>query len=92
LVTGGSYLTTLGGVGAYAMDAWSRMFGRTRFVFGMSVEKRHALAEVARLTREGVLRPVIDRRYPLAELAEAHRYVESGRKRGNVVISVGDVD
>nr|WP_235888967.1 zinc-binding dehydrogenase [Maritimibacter alexandrii] len=30
--------------------------------------------------------PVMDRSYPLAELVEAHRYMETGRKRGNVVV------
>jgi len=88
LAAGGMYLTTVGGAGAYVLDAWSRLFARRRFVFGMSIEKREALREVAALIRAGVLRPVIDRQYRLAEVAEAHRYVETGRKRGNVVISV----
>jgi len=34
------------------------------------------------------IRPVIDRRYPLEEIAEAHRYLELRHKRGNVVITV----
>jgi len=40
------------------------------------------------LAAKGEIRPVIDRCYPLEELVEAHRYVDEGRKRGNVVIAV----
>jgi NADPH:quinone reductase-like Zn-dependent oxidoreductase len=88
LAPGGRYLTTVGGPCAYLRDAWSRAFGSRKFVFGMSVEKQEPLRLVANLVAQGALRPVIDRHYPLEAVAEAHRYVESGRKRGNVVIAV----
>ena len=41
------------------------------------------------LFKAGRLKSVIDRQYPLEKLAEAHSYVDTGRKRGNVVITVG---
>ena len=47
-----------------------------------------ALATVAEMLAAGTYTPVIDRRYPLADIVEAYRYVESGRKVGNVVITV----
>jgi NADPH2:quinone reductase len=54
----------------------------------MSVRKHAALAELRDLLAQQKLQVVIDRTYPLEEIVEAHRYVDSGRKVGNVVIAV----
>ena len=48
------------------------------------------LAALAGLMEEGRVRPVIDRTYPLAEIVEAMRYLETGRARGKVVVRLGD--
>ena len=47
------------------------------------------MARLAALAESGTLRPVIDRTYPLDEVVEAHRYVDTGRKRGSVVLTLG---
>jgi len=41
---------------------------------------------LARLAEAGEFKPVIDRRYSFEQIAEAHRYVDTGRKKGNVII------
>lgn len=87
LVAGGRYACTVGGPSLWILDVVTRLFSK-RLVFGMSIEKRAALAAVADLVVAGALRPVIDRRYALAQAVDAHRYVEAGHKRGNVVLSV----
>ncbi|WP_353828156.1 NAD(P)-dependent alcohol dehydrogenase [Agromyces sp. SYSU T0242] len=46
------------------------------------------LARLAELAEAGAVRPVIDRTYDLDDVAEAHRYVDAGRKRGSVVLRI----
>jgi NADPH:quinone reductase-like Zn-dependent oxidoreductase len=46
--------------------------------------------ELAGLARSGALKPVIDRVFPFADAVDAHRLVDSGRKRGSVVLSLQD--
>lgn len=85
----GAYLATVIGPAILAQAAWTALRGGQRVITGMSVEKRAALEFLKPLLETGAIRPVIDRQYPLEQIAEAHRYVDTGRKKGNVVITVG---
>jgi len=49
---------------------------------------RTDLITLKQLAESGELRPVIDRTYPLDEIVEAHRYVDLGHKKGNVIVTV----
>lgn len=76
---------------------WTSIFGRKKailaatYVRSASAIKKDLVALKA-LIEAGRITAVIDRYYPLEKTADAHRYVETGRKKGNVVITVAHDD
>jgi len=85
----GCYLTANPGLSQLVLGLWASMTSSKRVVFGVSSGSNEDLAYLGRLTDEGKVRAVVDRRFPLEEIAEAHRYAESGMKRGNVIVTMG---
>jgi NADPH:quinone reductase-like Zn-dependent oxidoreductase len=67
---------------------WIRLTSRKKVILQTASGTIEDLNYLRRLVEEGTLTTVIDRRYPLEETADAHRYVEGGGKLGNIVITV----
>ncbi|WP_417584258.1 NAD(P)-dependent alcohol dehydrogenase [Pelagibacterium sp.] len=93
----GVYLSPVLGLGLLFQAFWTGKFGRKTAKFSATGllahgELRKRLAEVKLLVEDGALKTIIDRRYGLDEIAQAHRYVETGHKRGNVVLEVAHED
>ncbi len=91
LTPDGVYLSPVFGLGHFLQMAWTGMFNGKKAKFSATgmrpgAELRDMLAELQPLFAAGKMVSIIDRRYQLHQIAEAHRYVDSGRKRGNVVV------
>lgn len=73
-------------------NTWLRPGGKFVTVGGLAVAKetRQQLEQLRDWYDQGLLHAHIDRRYAFADMVEAHRYVDTGRKKGNVVVEVGE--
>ena len=89
----GQYLSPVLGLALLWQMLWSARSGGKKAKFSATgalpaKELRRLLAQLRDLYADGALQSFIDRRYDLSGAAEAHRYIATGRKRGNVVLCI----
>lgn len=88
LATGGALLLVAGDLRSLISARRDEKRLGITIVTSPGTYRKEDLSCIAKLADTGTLRPIIDRTYPLDAVADAHRYVDTGRKRGSVILSI----
>lgn len=89
LKPGGRLLMLVAGLSELLQVPWINLRSDRAVVAGPAKERVEYVQQLAKLAAAGKFLPVIDRSFPFEQIVEAHRYVDKGRKRGNVCIAFG---
>lgn len=84
----GRLLMVVAGVQEMAQIPWATLTSSKKVFAGPAAESARDFLFIKALAEAGAFKPVIDRHYPLEQIVEAHTYVDTGHKRGSVVITV----
>ncbi len=84
----GIFLSCIMGLDDVARSLWTTFIGGKKIRGGVAINSPERMAFIAGLAASGKLKPVIDRSYPLKQIAQAFKQVERGHKKGNVVVTV----
>lgn len=87
---GGRHLMLVGGLGEMLSFGLRRRRGAHTVLGGTAPVSRAAVEDLARLCESGAYRPVVSETFPLARIREAHALLDTGHKRGSVVILMQD--